>query len=166
MEVYMLVGQKHSKIWKILSYIMLALAFVCFLLGAMRVYIFFVGTVLFLIMWYYWGIGMNVEYEYSYFDDEIRFSKITNKSRRKNLKSYDMSRIITIAPTGDRSVYRYENDKSVKVKDYTSGLENENSYDIVVKDDKGETLLLVELDERFLNEVEKKHRDKVKRKEG
>lgn len=111
-------------------------------------------------------MGQNVEYEYSYFDGELRFAKIKNKSRRKNLATYSMESVVTIAPAGDRSVYNYENGGELKIVDYSSGLKDVPYYDIVIKSPDANVLIKAELDDKFVTEVEKKYRAKVKRREA
>jgi len=104
-----------------------------------------------------------VEYEYSYFDGELRFTKIINKSKRKAIKTYSMVEVQTIAPTGDRSVYNYENDSSLKVRNLTSGNRDANVYSIVVKEKDGMSLIKFEPDEKFLDAICMKYAQKVKR---
>ena len=45
--------------------------------------------------------GFNVEYEYSLIDDELRFAKIINKSKRKELVTINRSNIKIIARVND-----------------------------------------------------------------
>ena len=110
-------------------------------------------------------MAQNTEFEYSYFDGELRFAKIKNKSRRKRLGIYSMESVAAIAPAGDRSVYNYENGNEFKKIDYTSGQNDVPYYDIVIKSPDENVLIKAELDDRFLTEVEKKYRSKVKRRE-
>ena len=69
------------------------------------------------------------------------------------------------APAGDRSVYNYENGNEIKKIDYTSGQKDVPYYDIVIKSPDENVLIKAELDDKFLTEVEKKYRSKVKRRE-
>ena len=63
----------------------------------------------------------------------------------------------------EASLYNYENDNTVKVHDYTSGRKDVSYYEIVVKDATKAEIIKAELDDRFLDEVCKKYRSKVKR---
>lgn len=108
-------------------------------------------------------IGNSKEFEYSYFDGEVRFAKVLNKNRRKSLGSYPMDDVIQIAPAGDRSVSQYERE-GVKVIDYTSHDKDTAYYDMVLKKE-GETLLIkFEPDDKYLEAVEFKYRQKVIRR--
>ena len=51
----------------------------------------------------------------------------------------------------------------MKVHDYTSGRKDVSYYEIVVKDATKAEIIKAELDDRFLDEVCKKYRSKVKR---
>ena len=107
--------------------------------------------------------GKLKEFEYSYFDGEVRFAKVLNKNRRKSLGGYPMDDVIQIAPAGDRSVSQYERE-GVKVIDYTSHDKDTAYYDMVLKKE-GETLLIkFEPDDKYLEAVEFKYRQKVIRR--
>ena len=105
----------------------------------------------------------NYEFEYSYFDGDLKFAKIINKSRRKRLPGYKMDEVIAIAPTGDSSVSRYEEDSSAKIKRYLSGYKNAKIYVLVVKGTEGQNLVYFEPDERYLDAVCVKYGYKVRR---
>ena len=79
------------------------------------------------------------------------------------LGSYPMDDVIQIAPAGDRSVSQYERE-GVKVIDYTSHDKDTAYYDMVLKKE-GETLLIkFEPDDKYLEAVEFKYRQKVIRR--
>ena len=105
----------------------------------------------------------NVEFEYSYFDGELCFTKIINKSRRKTIKTYSMDEVQAIAPAGDRSVYNYENNSRVRVRNLTSGNSGAIVYSLVVKEQEGLSLIKFEPDEKFLDAICMKYAQKVKR---
>ena len=87
------------------------------------------------------------------------------ESRRKAIGSVQMDDVLGFAPRGDRSVYNYENGNEIKKIDYTSGQKDVPYYDIVIKSPDENVLIKAELDDKFLTEVEKKYRSKVKRRE-
>ena len=162
MEVYVLVSKEKSLLIKTMTIAFLVIAVMSSL------YTFFGYIVFFPIALLAWGIThflhtRNYEYEYSYFDGELRFAKITNKKRRKDLKGYVMDEVVVIAPMEDRSIYQYLNDKSNKVKDYTTGKANAKIYVAVVKDGTGTELVKYEPDEKYINEVCIKYGYKVRK---
>ena len=119
-------------------------------------------AIVFGLLWYFLMFRANKEYEYSYFDGEARFARVMNKSRRKALGSYSMDEIVMIAPSGDRSVSKYEGDHSIKVCDYTSHMKR--PYYVMVAQKGGNlTLIKFEPDEQYLDAVAFKFRQKVVR---
>lgn len=162
MEVYVLVTKEKSlfiKTTTLALFVMAAMSTLYVVLG----YIAFFSMAL--LTWVTMFILRNrhIEYEYSYYDGELRFAKIINQSKRKELNTYLMEEVVTIAPLEDRSVYSYINDKSAKVTDLTTGKLNANVYVAVVKNANGIELVKYEPDEKYLNEVCIKYGYKVKR---
>ena len=164
MEVFTLIARKKNVALVFVSYLLVALAAISLL----TICIGFAPGILFAVVFgliaYLMIMAQNTEFEYSYFDGELRFAKIKNKSRRKRLGIYSMESVAAIAPAGDRSVYNYENGNEIKKIDYTSGQKDVPYYDIVIKSPDENVLIKAELDDKFLTEVEKKYRSKVKRR--
>lgn len=162
MEVYVLVSKEKSLLIKTMT-----LAF--FVMGAMSTLYVVLGYIAFFPMALLtWGITLflhtrNYEYEYSYYDGELRFAKITNKKRRKELKGYVMDEVITIAPIDNGSVQTYIQDKVCKVRVLTTGNPKAIVYVAVVKNGNETELVKYEPDEKYLNEVCVKYGHKVKR---
>lgn len=162
-EVYVLVQRKKSVSTVLLGALFLALGIVCVLLScvSMSAVCF---AIFFIFLWYLFQFRMNKEFEYSFFDGEVRFAKVMNKSRRKSLKSFSMDEVIQIAPAGDRCVYKYENDSSVKIVDYSSGYKDALYYDMIIKNGEQISLIKFEPDERYLDAVCVKYAQKVVRR--
>ena len=161
MEVFTLIARKKNVALVFVSYLLVALAAISLL----TICIGFAPGIVFGLIAYLMIMAQNTEFEYSYFDGELRFAKIKNKSRGKRLGIYSMESVAAIAPAGDRSVYNYENGNEIKKIDYTSGQKDVPYYDIVIKSPDENVLIKAELDDKFLTEVEKKYRSKVKRRE-
>ena len=161
MEVFTLIARKKNVALVFVSYLLVALAAISLL----TICIGFAPGILFAVVFgliaYLMIMAQNTEFEYSYFDGELRFAKIKNKSRRKRLGIYSMESVAAIAPAGDRSVYNYENGNEIKKIDYTSGQKDVPYYDIVIKSPDENVLIKAELDDKFLTEVEKKYRSKA-----
>ena len=47
--------------------------------------IFLVPTIIFGVIWYLFAFRSEVEYEYTYYDGDLRFAKIRNKAKRKKI---------------------------------------------------------------------------------
>ena len=162
LEVYVLVEKQKTLVMKFLTIL-------CFVIGAYFMYatlrgliIFFAVAIPFLALGWFLK-GRSLEYEYSYFDGDFRFAKIISKQKRKELIGYEADNVIVIAPKGDRSVYQYENNPQVKTRDLTSGNKDAKVYAMVSKVEEGLHMTLFEPDEKYLDAVCIKYRQKVVR---
>ena len=163
LEVYVFVDKKKSIGMKILTTLL-------FVVGAYFLYAALCGLLLFFavgvpflaIAWYLHT--KQVEFEYSYFDGEFRFAKIFNKQKRKDLRGYNVEDVIVIAPEGDRSLHNYANNPQVKTRDLTSGKKNNGTvYCLVAKTEEQYEMTKFEPDEKYLDAVCIKYRQKVVR---
>ena len=161
MEVFVLVPRKKNIIFQFVSTLLLVMGVVLLvlsLLGAVLLFSIAIPTLAI-------GFFMNKrysEYEYSYFDGDVRFAKIINKNKRKTLKGYNMEDVLILAPINDRSMHQYQNNSEIKVRDLTSGNPNAKVYGMVVRSE-GTFLVKFEPDEAYLDAVCIKYRHKVVR---
>lgn len=118
---------------------------------------FFLPAVIVTGLWAWRNFYYYIEYEYTYYETDVHIAKIINKAKRKNLADLNMDEVITIAPRGDRSVYRYENDKSTKYKDYTSGDKSAKVYELIYKTSDGICRYEFEPDEEMLQAMKIKY---------
>lgn len=157
-EKLVIVPRIRTGVRKVLNVVLFVLSCVLLLLASLvSPIIFFIPALLVVAIWIWQGFFANVEYEYTYFDGELLLAKITNKSRRKNLATVDMEEVLTIAPKGDRSVYKYENDKSLKSKNLTSGDSAAKVYELIYKGEKGMCRYEFEPDEEMLDAIRVKY---------
>lgn len=115
--------------------------------------LFFIPAVVFGVLWYYTGFKGDIEYEYTYYDGELRFARIKAKSRRKGIAKVQMEDVLAFAPKGDRSVYKYENDRNLPCKNIASGNSDARVYELVCKGEKGLLRYEFEPDEEMLDEI-------------
>ena len=164
MEVFNLVAQKKTPLKIFLTWLCLLAALVAYLLSCSQyTWIIFIALGLSMV-WFFLQFRSDIEYEYSYFDGDVRFARVRHKSSRKALKVYHIEELVAIAPAGDRSMYHYENDKSVKVMDYTSMKKGVPYYDMIIKTANQTFLYKVELEDDYLDAVSVKYAYKVTRR--
>lgn len=165
MEVYVLIPVRKSFATVFMAVLSMVLALLSLLLTCAGVQVFAALVVIFGVLWYFFAFRSNKEFEYSYFDGDVRFAKVMNKSRRKSLGSCSMEEVIQIAPAHDSSVHRYEEDKTIRVKDYTS--HTQKDYYVMIIQKAGNTSLIkFEPDEKYLDAIEIKYRQKLVRRQG
>lgn len=160
LEVYVLVEKQKTLVMKLLTAL-------CFLIGAYFMYATLVGLIIFFAVAVpFLAIGWflhtrSIEYEYSYFDGDFRFAKIISKEKRKELIGYEVDNVVVIAPKGDRSLHQYVDNVQVKVRDLSSGKKDAKLYGMVAKVEEGYHLTWFEPDEKYLDAVCIKYRQRV-----
>lgn len=153
-EVLVIVPKKTPGWKKFLNAVWFVLACLMFL-GASFInpLIFFVPAVVFAVLWYFQTFRMDTEWEYTYYDGDLKFARIRAKSRRKNLVNIHMDDVLAIAPRGDRGIYKYETDRNMSYKDLTSGEPEAKVYAVIFKGEKGIVRYEFEPDEEMLDAI-------------
>ena len=104
------------------------------------------GAVIFGILTYFVFQNTDLEYEYTLVEKSLDIDKIMAKTRRKRLKSYDLSEADLIAPTKSHRLDYYNNNTNMKVLDFSSGNADAVTYTIIIKDE-GAAKVIFEPDE-------------------
>ena len=162
MEIYVLVEKKQNVLLKIIGILCAIAGVFAALLAMVGEFVFLLVACLCFVCFYFFTMW-NCEYEYSYFDGEFRFARIINKSSRKQFQSYAIEDVLVFAPIADRSIHQYLQNSSIKKIDYTTGNKDAKVYALVAKGEKGMQLIAFEPDDRYLDEVCIKYRQKVVR---
>ena len=162
MEVYVLVSKEKSLLIKTTTLALFVVAAMSSLYVVLGYIVFFPMALLTWIIAFMLH-NRNCEYEYSYYDGELRFAKIVNMKSRKELKGYIMEEVIVIAPLEDNAIQQYIRDKNCVIRDLTTGRTDTKVYAAVAKGEKGTELVKYEPDEKYINEVCIKYGYKVRR---
>lgn len=137
---------------KMMTIVLFVIACILLLLSTfVSPFLFFLPAILVMVLWVWQGFFSNVEFEYTYFDGDLRFAKIRNKAKRKKIADINMEDVVILAPKGDRGVYKYENDKNLKCINLTSGRADAKVYELIVKNEEGFMRIEFEPDEEMLN---------------
>ena len=164
LEIYVLVPVKRNMIVPFIGIFCFALALGTVVLSCWNPLLVLLAFA-FAALGYWLTFQTNKEFEYSYFDGEVRFAKVINKSRRRSLAVYSMDEVAQIAPAEDRSVMKYQGDHTAKVKDYTSHQKGVPCYVMVINHG-GQTLLIrFEPDDKYLDAMMVKYAQKVIRRQ-
>lgn len=134
-EVLNIVPKKKSTGKKILIGIWLALTIFC--LAAcifITPFLFMVPMIIFGVIWYWQAFQSDIEYEYTYYAGDLKFAMVKAKRKRKKIVFLDIENVLQIAPKGDRSVYKYENDNTVSCKKLLSGKPDTKIYNVIYRD--------------------------------
>lgn len=90
---------------------------------------------------------LDIEYEYLYVNGDLDIDKIMHKSKRKRVFSTNVKEIELLAPAGDPRLDQYHN---AKVLDFSSGVESQKRYVLVVTRNGGVTKLIFEPNETII----------------
>ena len=133
-EQLVIIPRKTTALKKVLNILWFVLACLFLLLSTfVTPVLFLIPAIAFALLWGFGTFRSYVEYEYTYFDGDLRFAKIKNKAKRKRIASVSMNDVQMIAPKGDRSVYKYENDDKIPCKKLVSGDSNAKIYELICK---------------------------------
>lgn len=152
-EKLVIVPRKNTGTKKILNVALFVVTCALFVLAMMAPVVFSIPAILCAIAWYFMAFRSDIEFEYTYYDGEMRFAKIKSKRKRKGIGKVQMEDVLAFAPKGDRSVYKYENDKNVSYKNLTSGDADAKVYEFVFKAEKGISRYEIEPDEEMLDAI-------------
>ncbi|MBO5460891.1 MAG: hypothetical protein J5983_03735 [Ruminococcus sp.] len=92
----------------------------------------------------------KVEYEYALLNHYLEISAIFNKEKRKKKAEIDIQKAEIIAPTGS---HRLDSYRPAKVLDFSSGDKNAKTYSILTSSQDKLFSIIVEPDERMLNQM-------------
>lgn len=158
-EKLVIIPKRTTTLKKALNFVWFLLTCLMLLLSTFVTPIFFaIPAILFGILWYYQTYRTDIEFEYTYFDGDLRMARIKDKRRRKLMGwlNFDEN-VIMIAPKGDRSVYKYENDKNLTYKNLSSGVPGAKVYELIAKGEKGIIRYEFEPDEDMLDAMRIKY---------
>lgn len=143
-DVYVewLVNRRPSKVFKALKalcIVVIVLVAAAFLL-TFNVFL-MVGVVAMGFATHYANSFTKVEYEYIYVNGDMAVDRILNKSSRKRLIVFDMSKVEIVAPLGSPKLDGFAH-KDYKQVDYTSGVRKPGSHIFVMYYGDGQKVLL------------------------
>ncbi|MFI3171598.1 MAG: DUF6106 family protein [Eubacteriales bacterium] len=127
--------------------IILALTVVMFI-GSFMIALCFPIAVVLVVVDIFLMKSTNVEYEYMYLNGDLDIDKVIAKQKRKHLYSVSMSDVVVIAPKNSGEVRPFQNAKTL---DYSSGVDSDKVYKMVVSKDNQNVGILIEPNEALLN---------------
>jgi len=92
---------------------------------------------------------MVIEFDYSFYDDELKFDKILNLKRRKAMLALKVERISTIAPVSDPRFAEVQSKNGIKTYNFTLN-EDADIYFIYAEVSSEKLLILFEPKMEFL----------------
>jgi len=135
-----------------LRIVMYVLCAICALLGLLVAAPFIILAIAFLCVGVFVIPHPEIEYEYLLIGKDLSIDMIISKEKRKHVANYDLNKLEIMCPLNSHELDSYKN-KKTPVKDYSSAKEDERPYVMVYHDEKGDLLLYVQADTKFISAV-------------
>lgn len=103
----------------------------------------------------------SVEFEYSYFDEELTIDKIYNKSKRKRVGRFALGRLEYIAPADSKRLQGRQNDNMVTIDCSAKDAEIKDYVFYIVEDGKKPLMLTISPNEELMEMIGKKYSRKM-----
>lgn len=165
LEVMTLVDSKPTAGMIVARYVLIALTALC--VGGMFLIpvIFMMPAVILGIITYFVITGQRIEYEYTYYDGELRIAKIKAKRKRKELVRADIDDVLVLAPEGSDALRPYSNQnpnaERCKVLNYSSHVKGNPYYVLVYRKDKEVRKVYFEPEEKIVQGMRSRDMRKV-----
>ena len=91
--------------------------------------------------------GTDLEFEYLFVNGELDIDKIMSKSKRKRVKSLNLSECDIMAPLNSHRMDYYNSNQKLKVLDFSSGNSEHKRFAIIVRDGADTCKVIFEPDE-------------------
>lgn len=125
---------------------LIALVVICALVGIFMPFLFFVAIALGIAA-YFIIPGTDLEFEYLFVNGELDIDKIMSKSKRKRVKSLNISECDLMAPLNSHRMDYYNSNQKLKVQDFSSGNPEHKRFAIIARDGADTCKVIIEPDE-------------------
>ena len=103
----------------------------------------------------------NVEYEYLFVNGEFDIDMVMAKSKRKRVKSFNLSEADLVAPLNSHRMDYYNGNQNMKVLDYSSGNPQHKRFGVITRLDNATCKIILEPDEALAQAMKKTAPSKV-----
>ena len=104
---------------------------------------------------------LNVEYEYLFVNGEFDIDMVMAKSKRKRVKSFNLSEADLVAPLNSHRMDYYNGNQNMKVLDYSSGNPQHKRFGVITRLDNATCKIILEPDEALAQAMKKTAPSKV-----
>ena len=103
----------------------------------------------------------DVEYEYLIVNGEFDIDMVMAKSKRKRVKSFNLSEADLVAPLNSHRMDYYNGNQNMKVLDYSSGNPQHKRFGVITRLDNATCKIILEPDEALAQAMKKTAPSKV-----
>ena len=147
-DLYSEVLVKKERTWKdkLVKGGLIALVVIFAVVGIVIPILFFVAIALGIAA-YFIIPGTDLEFEYLFVNGELDIDKIMSKSKRKRVKSLNLSECDIMAPLTSHRMDYYNGNQKLKVLDFSSGNPEHKRFAIIARDGADTCKVIFEPDE-------------------
>ena len=147
-DLYSEVLVKKERTWKdkLVKGGLIALVVIFAVVGIVIPILFFVAIALGIAA-YFIIPGTDLEFEYLFVNGELDIDKIMSKSKRKRVKSLNLSECDIMAPLNSHRMDYYNGNQKLKVLDFSSGNPEHKRFAIIARDGADTCKVIFEPDE-------------------
>ena len=147
-DLYSEVLVKKERTWKdkLVKGGLIALVVIFAVVGIIVPILFFVAIALGIAA-YFIIPGTDLEFEYLFVNGELDIDKIMSKSKRKRVKSLNLSECDIMAPLNSHRMDYYNSNQKLKVLDFSSGNSEHKRFAIIARDGADTCKVIFEPDE-------------------
>lgn len=158
------VKRKQKKTTRLLRKVMLIFAVFFLLLGIMISQGFMLPGFLLVVLYFFYDIFSQKEYEYTMEDATLTIDVILGRRYRKTAHILDLNSMVVTAPSAHSAVNAYRKGVGtiqLPKYDYTSYEEDTPYYTMIIMENSQKIKLLLDLSENMLQTLKKSYPDKV-----
>lgn len=157
----LLVKKEQTSKDSVVHYGLIALLVLAVAAGLFIHAIFLIAAIVVGIACWYFIPRTDLEYEYLFVNGEFDIDMVIAKSKRKKVKSFEVSEADIIAPEKSHRLDYYNGSGKLKVQDFSSGNPDHKRFTVIIRD-KGETVkVIIEPDEKMAQELKNSAPSKV-----
>lgn len=143
----LLVKKEKTAKDSIIKYGLIALTVLFVLAGLFVSPILLIGAIVMGAVTYFVTPKTDVEYEYLFVNGEMDIDAVYAKSKRKRIKSLNLSEADLMAPVKSHRMDYYNGNQKMKILDYSSGNPEHNRFAIITRDGNEACKIIIEPDE-------------------
>ena len=110
---------------------------------------------------YFVILRTDLEYEYLFVNGEFDIDMVMAKSKRKRVKSFNLSEADLVAPLNSHRMDYYNGNQNMKVLDYSSGNPQHKRFGVITRLDNATCKIILEPDEALAQAMKKTAPSKV-----
>ena len=157
----LLVKREHTIKDSIIKYGLIVLTVIAVIASLISTPLIWIAAIALGIACYFVIPKTDVEYEYLFVNGEFDIDMVMAKSKRKRVKSFNLSEADLVAPLNSHRMDYYNGNQNMKVLDYSSGNPQHKRFGVITRLDNATCKIILEPDEALAQAMKKTAPSKV-----